>query len=193
MRVLEFFFFFGGLREGPTAAVKKKKKKLTSLSSSPLFPPSSSNRHKYGYDMPADGLARVLADQAQVYTQHAYMRPLAVVPLVIGIDAERGPQLFKVDPAGYTVGYRGAGAGAKETEAENWLEKKLKPESPAPADAAATVRMAIAALQAVLSEDFKAHEIEVGLVDARDGQGGRFRVLSDAEVDEHLVALAERD
>ena len=51
----------------------------------------------------------------------------------------------------------------------------------------------IAALQAVLSEDFKAREIEVGLVDARDGQGGRFRVLSDAEVDEHLVALAERD
>ena len=129
----------------------------------------------------------------QVYTQHAYMRPLAVVPLVIGIDAERGPQLFKVDPAGYTVGCRGAGAGAKETEAENWLEKKLKPESAPPADAAATVRMAIAALQAVLSEDFKAHELEVGLVDARDGQGGRFRVLSDAEVDEHLVALAERD
>jgi len=101
--------------------------------------------------------------------------------------------LFKVDPAGYTVGYRGAGAGAKETEAENWLEKKLKPEAPAPADAAATVRMAISALQAVLSEDFKANEIEVGLVDAKDGFGGRFRVLTDEEVDEHLVALAERD
>lgn len=154
---------------------------------------AADHRHKYGYDLPADGLARILADQAQVYTQHAYMRPLAVVPLIIGIDKERGPQLFKVDPAGYTVGYRGAGAGAKETEAENWLEKKLKPEAPAPADAAATVRTAISALQAVLSEDFKASEIEVGLVDATDGHGGRFRVLTDEEVDEHLVALAERD
>jgi len=111
-------------------------------------------RHKYGYDMPADGLARVLADQAQVrevgrwgrgrrgaprranappppsppqvYTQHAYMRPLGVVPLIIGIDAERGPQLFKVDPAGHVAGYRGTGAGVKETEVENHLEKKLK-------------------------------------------------------------------
>ena len=76
--------------------------------------------------MPPDGLARTLADAAQVYTQHAYMRPLGVVPLIVGIDPERGPQLFKVDPAGHTVGYRGAGAGAKETEVENHLEKKLK-------------------------------------------------------------------
>ena len=80
-----------------------------------------------------DYLAKVLADQAQVYTQvrpprlsdqeqcikshgacmkailalqHAYMRPLAVMPLLMGVDEERGPQLFKVDPAGYYVGYK---------------------------------------------------------------------------------------
>ena len=34
------------------------------------------------------------------------MRPLAVMPILIGIDEERGPQLFKVDPAGYYVGYK---------------------------------------------------------------------------------------
>ena len=38
--------------------------------------------------------------------QHAYMRPLGVVPILIGVDEERGPQLFKVDPAGYFVGYK---------------------------------------------------------------------------------------
>ena len=38
--------------------------------------------------------------------QHAYMRPLAVVPILAGIDEELGPQLFKVDPAGYYVGYK---------------------------------------------------------------------------------------
>jgi 20S proteasome subunit alpha 1 len=26
--------------------------------------------------------------------------------MLIGIDEERGPQLFKVDPAGYYVGYK---------------------------------------------------------------------------------------
>lgn len=38
--------------------------------------------------------------------QHAYMRPLAVVPILAGIDEEQGPQLYKVDPAGYYVGYK---------------------------------------------------------------------------------------
>lgn len=43
--------------------------------------------------------------------QHAYMRPLGVVSMLIGIDEERGPQLFKVDPAGYYVGYKVRGRG----------------------------------------------------------------------------------
>lgn len=38
--------------------------------------------------------------------QAAYMRPLGVMPMLLGIDEERGPQLFKVDPAGYFVGYK---------------------------------------------------------------------------------------
>jgi 20S proteasome subunit alpha 1 len=63
-------------------------------------------RFKYGYEMPVHVLARVLADQAQVYTQHAYMRPLGVIPILVAIDEEHGPQLFKVDPAGYFVGYK---------------------------------------------------------------------------------------
>lgn len=41
-----------------------------------------------------------------IVSQHAYMRPLAVIPILIGIDEERGPQLYKVDPAGYYVGYK---------------------------------------------------------------------------------------
>lgn len=28
------------------------------------------------------------------------------MPIIIGIDEERGPQLYKVDPAGYYVGYK---------------------------------------------------------------------------------------
>ena len=94
---------------------------------------ASEFRHTYGYEVPVDYLAARLADQAQVYTQvlrstcctaslafvaapcahvhgcaaqHAYMRPLGVVPILCGIDEERGPQLFKVDPAGYFVGYK---------------------------------------------------------------------------------------
>ena len=178
---------------------------------------------------------------AQVYTQHAYMRPLGVSAILIAIDEERcerlcrfgqsrprraellsspsisarGPQLFKTDPAGFFVGYKATSAGtprlplqrqaylpplsgrnraslpragAKDQEASNYLEKKMKA-NPALSFAEA-VQTAISALQSVLSEDFKASEIEVGVVTAGDPA---FRVLRDEEVDAHLVAISERD
>jgi 20S proteasome subunit alpha 1 len=146
-------------------------------------------RFKFGYEMPVDYLAKVLADQAQVYTQHAYMRPLGVVSMIIGIDEERGPQLYKLDPAGYYVGYKATSAGQKDQEAENFLEKRFKNNPQYTFDQA--VQAAISALQNVLSEDFKSSDIEVGVV--QDTGDRVFRVLSNEEVDEHLTAISERD
>ncbi|KAJ9514671.1 hypothetical protein QJQ45_028447, partial [Haematococcus lacustris] len=160
-------------------------------------------RFKFGYECPVDYLARVMADKAQVYTQahttvpavmldmqHAYMRPLGVVPMLIGIDEELGPQLFKVDPAGYYAGYKACAVGGKETEATTQLEKKLKAKPDMSYEEA--VQTAIATLQGVLSEEFKASEIEVAAVRA-DAHDRAFRVLSAEEVEGFLVALSERD
>lgn len=146
-------------------------------------------RFTYGYEVPVDTLARTLADKAQVYTQHAYMRPLGVISLLFAVDEERGPSLFKVDPAGYTVGHRAAAVGAKETEALNLLEKRLKgaPAEGLPYADAATA--AIAALQTVLSEELKASDMEVAVV--QPGVG--FRLLVAEEVDALLTAISERD
>ncbi|KAG2491372.1 hypothetical protein HYH03_010370 [Edaphochlamys debaryana] len=149
-------------------------------------------RFKYGYEVPVDFLAKVLADKAQVYTQHAYMRPLGVVSMLIGIDEERGPQLFKVDPAGYYVGYKATAVGSKETEAHNLLEKKLKGNPQLSYDD--TVTTAIAALQGVLSEEFKASDLEVGVVrDGPEGNDRSFRVLPAEEVEQYLTIISERD
>jgi 20S proteasome subunit alpha 1 len=155
-------------------------------------------RFKYGYEMPPDVLARTLADQAQVYTQHAYMRPLGVVPIIIGIDEEKGPQLFKVDPAGYFVGYKATASGVKEQEATNWLEKRHKAASGGLAGLGydETVQTAIEALQQVLGEDLKAGDVEVGVVagpSTAQRQDGVFRVMKEDEVEEHLVAISEKD
>ena len=46
--------------------------------------------------------------------------------IVIGIDPEYGPQCFKLDPAGYFVGFHATAAGQKQQEAMNHLEKKWK-------------------------------------------------------------------
>lgn len=129
-----------------------------------------------------------MADDAQIYTQHAYKRSSAVVLILGGVDDEKGPQLFKVDPAGHFMGYKATAAGVKEAEATNLLEKKFKTPSPLPTEE--TVRLAITTFQGLLSSDFKAEEIEVGVL---DGVGAAFRVLSAEEVDAHLSAIAERD
>eukprot|EP00250_Pteridium_aquilinum_P017987 c23885_g1_i2 orf=555-1445(-) len=145
-------------------------------------------RFKMGYEIPVDYLAKRLADKSQVYTQHAYMRPLGVSAMLLGIDEELGPQLFKCDPAGHYVGYKAASAGLKEQEVVNFLEKKIK--NNAQFSYEETVQTAISALQSILLEDFKPTEIEVGVVRATDPL---FRILSTEEIDEHLTAISERD
>ncbi|CAL9054797.1 unnamed protein product [Musa banksii] len=145
-------------------------------------------RFKWGYEMPVDVLAKWYADKSQIYTQHAYMRPLGIVAMILGIDEEKGPQLFKCDPAGHFFGHKATSAGLKEQEAINFLEKKMKNDPAFSYEE--TVQIAISALQSVLQEDFKATEIEVGVVRKEDTV---FRVLSTEEIDEHLTAISERD
>ena len=114
--------------------------------------------------------------------------------IVIGIDPEHGPQCFKLDPAGYFVGFHATAAGQKQQEAMNHLEKKWKKlDSGRGADDAVragktlsraevievcapirsarvvpqtitTLQMAIEAISTVHATDFKADEVEIGIV-----------------------------
>lgn len=97
-------------------------------------------QYKYGYAISPDLLAKRMANINQVYTQRAAMRPLGISMIIVGLDGEAdsagyGPQIFKVDPAGYYVGFRATAAGAKQTEAINYLEKQFKKGSSALAGA----------------------------------------------------------
>lgn len=58
--------------------------------------------------------------------QEAPAEPHIIAMILIGIDPEYGPQCFKLDPAGYFVGFHATAAGQKQQEAMNHLEKKWK-------------------------------------------------------------------
>ena len=133
-----------------------------------------------------------MADNFQVYTQHAYMRPMAAMLMFVGIDEERGPCLYKNDPAGYYVGYKATSARRRNRRLSTFLEKKVKGRRPRgnEFDVRPPCRTAVACLQTVLGEDLKARELEVGIVTNDDR---KFRLLSVEEIEEHLTAISERD
>ncbi|PRT54583.1 Proteasome subunit alpha type-1 [Wickerhamiella sorbophila] len=146
-------------------------------------------RHKHGYEMPVDALAKRMANINQVYTQRAYMRPLGVAMTLIGVDDERGPLVYKCDPAGYYTGYKATATGPKQQEGMIYLEKKLKNKEHVSGDWQQVVEEAIIALSNVLALDFRKNDIEVGVA----LPDGSFRTLTVDEIEERLVAIAEQD
>lgn len=109
---------------------------------------------------------------------------------IISVDSEPGygPQLFKVDPSGYYVGVKACAAGPKQHVIVPHLEKHYETKG-MPKTADETVQLAISSMITSLKEDFKATEIEVGLVE----EGKEFRKLSVDEIENHLQVIAERD
>lgn len=144
--------------------------------------------YKYGYDIPVQFLAKRVADLSQLYTQQASMRPLGVEMILIGIDDELGPQLYKCDPAGTYMGFRAVASGVKEQEATNFLEKKFK--SKPKLNTEETIQMALSSLQSILAMEFKPTDIEAAIVTTANP---KFTRLTTQQIDYHLTAIAERD
>lgn len=150
-------------------------------------------RYKFGYDIPVDLLARRIANINQVFTQQASLRPLGTAITLIAVDDERGPQVYKCDPAGFFVGYLATAAGAKATDMVNHLEKEVKKASGQKylgESLEETLEIAISSMTQVLGQDFKAIDLEIGVVTT---ENPNFTVLTTEQIDAVLTRVAEKD
>jgi len=86
--------------------------------------------------------------------------------ILCGIDVEKGPLLYKVDPAGHFYGYKAVSAGVKEQESVNYLEKqfKKKAELKKEFNDAETIQLAISTLQNVVVLSFQKLSLKIGVI-----------------------------
>jgi len=104
------------------------------------------------------------------------------------LSLEIGACVYKTDPAGYYSAFKACSVGAKQTEANSFLEKNFKKKTDYSHDE--TIQVAINCLSTILSADFKPSEIEVAVVSKEQP---KFTILKEAEIDRHLTAIAEKD
>lgn len=142
-----------------------------------------------GHDIPVDFLASRLADYNQITTQKAMQRVFGVQTIVAGIDPERGPCLYKVDPAGYYYGFKGVSSGVKEQDAINFLEKEMK-KSGWDLSEEDAVKLAITAMQTVIGQEFKSNDIEIGVVSVKNP---KFTKLNADQIEFYLNEVSKKD
>ena len=136
-----------------------------------------------GEPIPVDVLAMRGANIAQLYTQKSSMRAYGAELVLCGYDKEKGPMLYKIDPAGHYVGFFATSSGVKDQEAQNELEKMYRENNSFnEMSKEEVIRNGITALQNTLGQDFKANDIEVGVVDST----GVFRNLTEQDIEGHL-------
>ena len=142
---------------------------------------------KFSYECPIQVLAQRMGARLQRFSQYAGIRPFCCMITLVGCDEEFGPQVYKIDPSGSAIGYKALATGSKEQEATTQLERAFKKNN-GDWNTKQSVEVAVKTLSTVVSSDFRANEIEVGIATVDQPL---FRKLSEQEIDQVLNEMAD--
>jgi len=84
-------------------------------------------RLSYDEDPAVEAITKHIGDLAQIYTQHAGVRPFGAGLLIGGVD-KKGPSLYLVDPSGMYLEYLAWSIGRGAEKVREYLEKKYSKE-----------------------------------------------------------------
>lgn len=137
-----------------------------------------SNRLLYDEPVDVEVLARRIGDMAQVYTQHAGVRPFGVSTIIIGIDTT-GSRVFTTDPSGSYKGFKATAVGRKSDEANKLLEEKYVDDL----SFDEAISLAVDAVRVASDGEISSANVKVAVIPA---ETQAFRRLSEDEVGKYL-------
>mgnify|MGYP003681881257 CR=1 FL=1 len=137
-----------------------------------------SNRLLYDEAVDVEALTRRIGDLAQVYTQHAGVRPFGVSMIIAGVD-RTGPKVLTTDPSGSYRGYRATAVGRKSEEANKLLEERYMDDI----SLEGAIGLAVEAVRAASEGEVTSKVVKVALIPA---DTRTFRRLTDEEVGKYL-------
>jgi proteasome alpha subunit len=138
-----------------------------------------SNRLLYDEPVDLENLTKRIGDQAQVYTQHAGVRPYGVSMILAGVDTT-GSRVFMADPSGSYRGYKAVAVGRKNEEGNKLLEEEYHPEL----SLDEAIALAVQAVKTASDSEVTSKIVKVAVVPADTRV---FRKLSESEVERYLT------
>ncbi len=134
---------------------------------------------EYREPRPVSQLVKSTASVMQEYTQSGGVRPFGVSLLVAGVDADKTPRLYQVDPSGAYFAWKATAIGKNYVNAKNFLEKRYQDDM----ELEDAIHTALLTLREGFEGEMTNDNIEVGIVSATDG---KFRVLTPEQVQDYL-------
>jgi proteasome alpha subunit len=137
-----------------------------------------SNKLLYDEAVDIETLAKRIGDMAQVYTQHAGVRPFGVSMIIAGVDVE-GARIFTTDPSGAYRGFKATAVGRRNDEANKVLEEKYIDGS----TIEDSIKLAINAIKAASDSQITPQTVKVAVIRK---ETEKFERLSEQEVSEYF-------
>jgi proteasome alpha subunit len=139
--------------------------------------------HKLTYDeeITVMALTKSIGDLKQMHTQYGGLRPFGVSLIIAGVDSE-GPQIFVTEPSGAFLEWKATAIGAGKPQAMDLFESEYDPDKTLDE----SIVLSLKVLRSSMDEEMIASNIEVVVIDSKDG---KFKRLSMEELDSFISKL----
>lgn len=139
---------------------------------------AQSNRLTYDEAVDVEVISKRVGDTAQIYTQHAGVRPFGVSIIFGGVD-KTGCRIFQIDPSGAVWGYKAVALGAGSETVKELLEAEYTDDL----SLEQSILLAIKCLSKVVEGKLEPEKIRITVIPSDTRQ---FKLFTKLEVKKYI-------